>query len=165
MLYGKNITVSVYAMIDDTELLIKDFYTNYEFINKDIYHIDNDSNASLYKNINVLDYLNDNAYIEFKDKNKFCQKICHWSLCDNNEYIFNLYDGFSGLCIQNNTIIENSHNYGKTPDTFTMKHSFSLNNSGWVNNIEVNNWGDLEEILEDVDYLYETGNKVCTTNI
>lgn len=161
MLYGKNITVSVYAMIDDTELLIKDFYTNYEFINKDIYHIDNDSNASLYKNINVLDYLNDNAYIEFKDKNKFCQKICHWSLCDNNEYIFNLYDGFSGLCIQNNTIIENSHNYGKTPDTFTMKHSFSLNNSGWVNNIEVNNWGDLEEILLDVDYLYETGNKVC----
>lgn len=165
MLYGKNITVSVYAMDNDGVFATKDFYTEYEYMNKELYYDDGSiSDRSLYKDLNVLDYLNDHSYLEFKNKNKFCQKICHWSLCENNDYIFNLYNGFSGYCIQNGNIIENSYQYGKSPNTYSTKHSFSLNNSGWLNTVEMFKWNDMEEMLLDLDHIYEIGNNISKNN-
>lgn len=46
---------------------------------------------------NVLSYLQDYNYIDHIDKNKLTQPIIHWSLADNNDYIFNLYNGFGGI--------------------------------------------------------------------
>ena len=31
------------------------------------------------------------------DKNKISPQICHWSLLDNNDYVFQLYDGFAPI--------------------------------------------------------------------
>lgn len=80
MMYGKNVIISISAAIGNNELEKMDFYTNYEHIQ---------SNLG-----NALDYLYDYKYVSLINKNKFCQNICHWGLCDNPGYIFNLYRGF-----------------------------------------------------------------------
>jgi hypothetical protein len=145
MLYGTDLIISVNTIINGKELPIKDFYTNYEHIDRNMYYTDKSTN--LFNNLNVLDYLNDNAYIDFKNKNKFCQKICHWSLCENNDYIFNLYKGFAGYCVQEKSIIENEYQYGNSPNTNARTHSFMLNNAGWVNTIEIDNYNDVLELI------------------
>ena len=89
MIVGEDVVVSVDVYIGDKLLEKRDFYTNYEFIAKDLYE-DLVSNEESNKSFNVFDYLNDNLCLELVDKNKFCQKICHWSLCNNNKYIFNV---------------------------------------------------------------------------
>lgn len=42
----------------------------------------------------VLKYLRDYDYIKTTHINKLSPDICHWTLTDNEDYIFNLYDGF-----------------------------------------------------------------------
>ena len=76
-------------------------------------------------------------------KNKFCQSRCHWSLNDNNDYIFNVYNGFSGFHIDKDTdtntntnvyhYYENNHQYGTTPNTLLDKYSKTDNSTGWIN--------------------------------
>jgi hypothetical protein len=157
MLYGKELIISMHVTIDGKEIVIKDFYTEYEHIDRDNYY----SNAE-YSNIklNVLDYLNDYSYIDYINKNKYCQKICHWSLCDNNEYIFNLYKGFGGYCVSlddngETHIIENSYQYGKSPDTGSTKFSESMNNAGWLNYEIIDNLSDFENIYNDKEYKHD----------
>ena len=145
MLYGENVKISVSVFIGDTQLEIKDFYTEYDYIPRKIYGDESDYSA------NVLDYLKDNKYIKFIDKNKFCQSICHWSLCDNNDYIFNLYNGFSGLCIDDNNIYENDHVYGNTPNTYLSKYDKIANNIGWINMYNVNIWEDFYKYIRYTD--------------
>lgn len=148
MLYGENITISVDTYVDGRKLKLMDINTNYDTIHKDKYYVEN---ATEDYQINVLDYLNDNKCIDFINKNKYCQKICHWSLCDNAEYIFNLYNGFSGYCIINNDIIDNLHEYGRMPNTIIKKHDYRLNNAGWLNVIKCNNYEDLKEYFINED--------------
>lgn len=83
MLYGKNVVITITALVNGIELEKQDFYTNYEYIG-------NDSK-------NVLDYLYDYKCIDLLSKNKFCQSTCHWCLSDNTDYMFNLYKGFDDL--------------------------------------------------------------------
>jgi hypothetical protein len=152
MLYGKDIIISMEVLMGDETLGIRDFYTEYENIPRENYY-----NNSDYTNIqlNVLDYLNDNSFIDHINKNKFCQKICHWSLCDNNEYIFNLYKGFGGFCISDGNIVENAYQYGKTPDVSSKKFSESLNNAGWLSYTKLDTLADFMNIYEDKEYKHE----------
>lgn len=113
-----------------------DIYTNFSYIPKKYcgveYNIVSDkveqteipSDAP-----NVLDYLKDDRYLEFMNKNKTVQKICHWQLVDNKDYIFNLYNGFAGYSNEGNM----SHRYADTPDINQGKYSSILNNIGWAN--------------------------------
>ena len=92
--------VDVEIYVDGKKLEKRDFYTNYDFIeksidNKNIITSNNESN-------NILNYLKDHHALELINKNKFCQSVFHWSLCDNNDYIFNLYNGFSGIYAEEN---------------------------------------------------------------
>lgn len=136
LLYGKQIIISVNTYIGDKKLDIKDFYTDYNYINK---HISGDNNN--YKE-NVLDYLKDNIYKGFIDKNKFCQSICHWSLAENNDYIFNVYNGFSGLYIDKDNIYVNDHNYCNAPNTYLKKEDKGQNATGWLNIKTITFWDE-----------------------
>ena len=103
---------------------------------------------------NVLNYLHDNESIELINKNKFGQNICHWSLNENTDYIFNVYDGFSGLYIEedsygNNVIYENAHQYENAPNVFIKKADKNQNSVGWVNNIEVKKWNTFYKYISN----------------
>jgi hypothetical protein len=99
-MYGNLINIKAEVYIGDNKLEVRDFYSNYEYISKSdatIYPVSDvvNSNTSDTKH-NVLDYLRDYQYTEFINKNKYVQNIIHWSLLDNSDYIFNLYNRFGG---------------------------------------------------------------------
>lgn len=147
MIVGEDVVISVDVYIGDKLLEKRDFYTNYEFIAKDLYE-DLVSNEESNKSFNVFDYLNDNLCLELVDKNKFCQKICHWSLCNNNNYIFNVYNGFSGITIFDGVEYSNDHNYGLSPNTIIDKDDVSQNSTGWIARSNIKYWKDFYKFIK-----------------
>lgn len=143
---GKNTTVSVSVSMGDKTFEIKDFDTEYDYIPKQIIHSDN----SLDDNINVLNYLIDYKCIDLIDKNKYSQQVCHWSLCDCNDYIFNLYNGFSGYSISNGNIIQSKHQYGRTPSFDTQLYNEFTNNVGWLNLFKLDAWADFYKFINNI---------------
>ena len=141
LIYGENLIISITVYIGDTELSKKDFNTEYNHIKR--------FTIGTNTEYNVLDYLNDNNYIEFVNKNKFCQSICHWSLFDNNDYIFNVYDGFSGLYIDDNGIYENKHQYCNAPNTVIKKYDKSQNSAGWINIKNIVSWNEFYKYIKN----------------
>lgn len=104
---GKGIRVEVTAGVVKDKIYTpfekKDFYTNHVYIPKKqfVHHNINDviNNVNPEQDdikINVLSYLSEPDNISLYVKNKMSQHIHTWSLKDNNNYIFNIYDGFSG---------------------------------------------------------------------
>lgn len=166
MIMGQKLKISVNVGIGDQKLPIKDFYSNYDYIEKDfcgpyqiqlhrkngiygIYDKTNDyiNEMGLGSKINVLDYLKDYQYISYMDKNKITQSIIHWSLNDSNDYIFNIYNGFSGFNIiedansdspyTTKTFLPLSNKYGKTPNLKNIQYSNSQNSLNWCNMIQI----------------------------
>lgn len=134
-LIGENIKVKMRVFQGDNELELRDFYSNYSYIPKTL--IDYDGVLSLEQNEkneypNVLDYLHDNLYGRIVYTNKIVQNIIHWSLDQNNDYIFNVYDGFGGYMVENNEYLERSGKYGNSPVLEVGTYSKSLNNSAWA---------------------------------
>lgn len=134
MFMGKNIIVTVDVYVGDNLLEKRDFYTEYEYLSKEII---GDTNNTY----NVLDYLHDNENIALIDKNKFCQNICHWSLHDNNDYIFNVYEGFAGVKVEDGVEYINEHQYANTSNLTLKTYNPSQNSAGWINAVNIDNWG------------------------
>lgn len=122
--------IKIKTLVDGEPLEIVDFYTNYDFIPKI------DLNGGRDRQ-NVLDYLQDNKCVDLIDKNKIIPTICHWSLVNNDNYIFNAYDGFSA--------VGTSRNYNGTPDLNISQYANELNNFYWWTN---GNYSPLEFIRE-----------------
>lgn len=105
---GKKIRIEVNTGVrhdDGTErmFLHKDFYTNHVYIPKKIFRnhnisevINNTEAPDDSIKVNVLSYLSEPDNISLMNKNRLSQHIHTWSLKGNNDYIFNVYDGFSG---------------------------------------------------------------------
>ena len=157
LMLGKNVSISVDVDIDGTPLDKKDFYSNYDYINRT-------SNYDLKDDIsNVLSYLHDNECVDLINKNKFAQNIIHWSLSDNNDYIFNVYNGFSGLYIDDvygkEIYYENNHQYGNAPNVLSTKLNEKQNTTNWINIRTINN-----SFKEFYKYIIQT-NKYKTDGI
>lgn len=150
MLYGESLIISVTVSINGIELDKKDFSTEYDYIDK---LIKSELNTGIKRN--VLSYLNDNQYVEFINKNKFCQNICHWSLAENNDYIFNVYDGFSGIYIDviddSIKVYENTHQYKDAPNTLLKKYDKDNNSGGWLNVYNVNQWNSFNRYITNTE--------------
>ena len=150
MLNGEELLVSVEAKVGNTVLEVKDFYTEYEYIAKTI-NTDTDYKDTL----NVLDFLHDYECVDLIDKNKFCQATCHWSLCDNDEYIFNVYDGFSGVSIDKDPITgiynfyENEHQYANTPNMLIKTMDKTQNSAEWIATYKIDNWSDVYKYIKN----------------
>lgn len=151
---GDSVSVQIDVFIGNDKLDKKDFYTNYEFINKAVIDSNKNNTAQVY---NVLDYLHDYECIDLINKNKFCQSIFHWSLNDNNDYIFNVYNGFSGLCIDENIISEINHQYECAPNTVNKKYNRNENNAGWINTVKVNTWNEFYKYLNKTNIYKSNG--------
>lgn len=143
MLKGETLNISVTVYMGDEQLEMKDFYTEYEYLPKFVYGSSDDYNG------NVLSYLKDNEYIGFIDKNKMCQSICHWSLCENEDYIFNVYNGFSGVYVEGDKIYENLHQYANAPNIRMTKYDKAQNTAGWLKIKYAINWGDFYKYISN----------------
>ena len=115
------------------QLVAVDFYNNYEYIGK-IDSVDN-----------VLDYLRDYKHIDLIDKNKLCPSIFHWSLIDNDSYIFNLYDGFSAT--------GTSKNYDGAPNLFIGDYHPYLFNDKWMINSIKDSWYEFTRESDSLIFL------------
>lgn len=73
----------------------KDIYSNYERIPGYDVNKDNAYIGGYNSEINVLDYLQDFRIKDLVYSNKITQPVVHWALSDNNDYTFNMYNGFS----------------------------------------------------------------------
>lgn len=108
-LHGKPLVIGVDVKIADNNgniintLEKRDIYTNFDYIPKtyceDEWIVNNNEiiKPTPPDSPNVLNYIYDNKYIGNIDKNKIIQKIPHWQLVDNDDYIFNVYEGFRGF--------------------------------------------------------------------
>lgn len=123
------------------QLVAVDFYNNYEYIGK----VDTKDN--------VLDYLQDYRHMSLIDKNKLCPSIFHWSLIDNDSYIFNLYDGFSAT--------GTSKNYDGAPNLFIGDYYQHLFNDKWMYNSINDSWYEFFRETDSLNFL----DKIIENNI
>ena len=111
---GRNYTIKVITEVFDggewAELEIRDIYTNYDFVPKsnNTYKLDLaksvENKTPTYKTVkindddlNVLNYLKDYNAVDLINKNRVVQAIPYWQVNNNENYIFNLYDGFTDI--------------------------------------------------------------------
>lgn len=154
ILVGEKFKITIEVSIDDVILDKRDFYTNYEYIEK----CTNLSADQL--GMNVFDYLADNKALELINKNKYCQKICHWSLADNNDYIFNIYNGFSGVHIDNNKYKINDHNYLNFPNLVAKEVTDSNFADFWLNVIDIKYFYDFNKYVSSNTKIEEYGKRI-----
>lgn len=171
LISGHRLNIEVLVGDNTGNYPLVDFYTNYEYIsrewcgfmdfNKSItsksYVIEEPDNSNAIKN--VYEYLKDFRYIDFMDKNKFSPMIIHWSISDNPDYVFNLYNGFCGISNDGKTIIYHDGAYGKTPDIYQTSYSKKLNNVGWANIVNIDTYEKFSTLY--LDY-FETSRSYAT---
>lgn len=116
-----------------------------------------------YPELNVLNYLKDNQCVNYTTTNKIIPSVLHWSLVDDNDYIFNVYPGFSGYYLDQtslNTLIEvkndkefnsnkesdtkitiygSKYRYDDTPNINSYTSKDSQNSLCWCNHVMVLN--------------------------
>lgn len=108
---------------------------------------------------NVLDYLKDYNCIDYVQKNKMSQPIIHWSLIDNNDYIFNVYNGFGGYHIdhEDNKYKYTNHKYDNAHNLISNSdYELSQNTNCWCNSIIINPFlptQDTDEKNNSTNYL------------
>lgn len=157
MLSGESIVVSIETYIDGKKLEKRDFYTNYEFIERCAYGDNNE------KSFNVLDYLHDNKSIEMINKNKFCQPICHWSLVENNDYIFNVYEGFSGIRVEDDCYFENLHQY-RNASNLNNTSASNASEITWINTERITTWNAFYKYIINTEKNKKRGSCVYENN-
>lgn len=138
MLNDSEVVIYVDVKLDDIQLEKKDFLNNYDFVPNDNGWVNFDEEGQIndYKfylptdrseegkvkgKNNIYNYLQDHRYVEFQNTNKLAPDICHWSLANNNDYIFNLYPGFENVTpmfYKNATDLWET-DYTKYPNTVT----------------------------------------------
>ena len=147
------------VLVDSEKLEIKDFFTNFDEIPRVhatildseslqsgnvVYksELSQESDTNIPTNIptnppNVLDYKKDNTNIDIININKIDQKYIHWSLCDNNEYIFNLYDGWGGVYTIYKENRYFSHTYKTSPNNGIDSFVQDVNTVYWCNYVSM----------------------------
>lgn len=146
-LIGKKLVIKMDVKYNGKSLEKVDFYSNYEYIPRKRsdynYSIDYPIRQGYTVDIkptktddsqNVLNYLKDNKCVDLIRKNKLSQDIIHWSLYDNNSYIFNLYKGFYGYSFNDGKFINHgNYLYDNEPDLYVKEYNVTKNNSNWCN--------------------------------
>jgi len=133
MISGNQVILDVRVKVDDEELEIKDFYTNYDYIPSVCVH-----EAPENVDINIFEGLRDNKNIDLIDKNKITQRICHWSIVGDDEYIFNVYPEFGGFYTSDDKEVHKiGQLYQNTPNIWLEKYSENSNTNGWANDYPI----------------------------
>ena len=156
MMKGSNLYMDVRVKVDGDELEIKDFYTNYDTVFKNRVPDLVTTNVPG-QDVSIFRDLLDNKDVDIVAMNKMTQTICHWSLADYNDYIFNVYDGFAGyvMTMEDQTGIAEPMSLTKVnqsaPDIWSDKQVDALNNIGWLNIGKIGSWQQYLNMEQDVD--------------
>lgn len=142
MMIGKTLNFKLRVYINGVQLKLRDFYTNFEYIPRKFVgpvNYEGMKNKTV-EAPNVLEYLKDYKCIDLIDKNKILQNTIHWSLADNNDYIFNIYDGFKGYSLDDNgTPVNHDRLYDNAPDINCSNYNKYSNGLGWCNYLLIDN--------------------------
>lgn len=127
-------------MLNDNEFFIKvDVYKNGQQLEKRSF---NNNYSSLERpNVDfgeVFKYLQDDRCIDTIRDNKLAPDICHWTLNDNDNYIFNVYPGFGTTY---DMFYKDAPNYWEYD---AAKYPNVLN---WINNFKIDNF---DSVLTDI---------------
>lgn len=123
----------------------KDFYSNYDYIERKyaswIHGDDTEYN-------NIFSVVRDNENVSIQNKNKVNQSIIHWSIKDNNDYIFNVYSGFGGLVKSDDGYKPLTHTYQDSPDIWTKDYTPSNPSvCNWCNHINISRMEDVVNLI------------------
>ena len=157
-LYGANITADMVVEYNGEQLELKDFYSNYDYI------ACKPANLIIHNNIigeeenktpqNIFNLVRDNENVDLLDKNKIVQNIIHWSLGNNNEYIFNIYTGFGGY-IGNGETERRSTSYQDSIDIWTTIPNKTSTGWNWLYVENIDNLRQFQNICINPDkYIY-----------
>lgn len=96
MFAGKPLNIIVEVLYNGKILTKKDLYTNYEYIPITVTDgITTKFVTDTTQDCNALKYLSDNKMTDFIYTNKLTQPVHHWTLLENPNALYNLYDGFA----------------------------------------------------------------------
>ena len=142
---GTCMNVSIEVFDGEEKLPLKDFFSNYDFIAK---WRTNGINGSWDDKSNVLDYLKDTYCIDTILTNKTTQPIVHWSLTENNDYIFNTYRGFNAI-VGDDRMTGGFYSIQANP--FSNVFSAGSNNLNWLNVIDARGYSDasITEVIQN----------------
>lgn len=143
-LLKKELNVQCEVLYGQQPIELRDLYTNYSFIPG--YNI---TTGEYDLKINVLDYLEDYKTKDLIYTNKIVQPICHWSLSENPEVMYNMYNGF-GPCytIDNDSEVYQVDGLYYNQANLSTDTTSVLNNSlNWCNHFiasNINTRGDIK---------------------
>lgn len=130
-LYGDTVNYYIDIYYDNKKIELKDIYSNYEFIPKTEKTYNQYHNSHKYSELNVLDYLEDYKESNSIYFNKITQNVFHWSLVSNNDYILNLYNGFSPVINKSDNTIIKSGYYRDSNLLYRTTYNNEENNINW----------------------------------
>ena len=155
---SNKLNVDVRVKVDDKVLERRVFDTNYTYIKNNTISNEYGETVSDVPSLmkrqnskdNVFNYLLDTRCIDLIKYNKVSQYIHHWSLTDNNDYIFNLYSGFVDL--SNNV---SSYFYKSAPNYWETDVKVFPNALNWCKNIHYESSQEFRNsIIGDVSKTY-----------
>lgn len=143
-LLGKSVTVSIRVGYDGKILPLKDIYTDYAHI--PVFRADM---GEFHRGNSVLDYMSDNYMTLYVHTNKFIQPIFHWTMVENPQYIYNFYDGFAPVFMDQDTkeLQRVSGRYFDQADISAPDHTTYNSAAYWCT------WKDMSNVRPD--FLWE----------
>jgi hypothetical protein len=142
---GIGVDMKVEVIYNNKIIELKDLYTNYEYIPISItdgkqihYYGEKDKETDTDKN--VLSYIGDDTTSDLLYVNKLTQPIFHWSLTENPNFIFNIYEGFAPYIKNEDNEYIRLTGYFQNQGNLTIK-KFSLqdNNLQWCKYFDYSN--------------------------
>lgn len=134
MFAGKPLNIIVEVLYDGKLLTKKDLYTNYEYIPITVTDgINTEFHTDASQEYNALKYLGDNKMTDFIYTNKLTQPINHWSLLENPDALYNLYDGFAPHLKDevNNELYRIQGHFQNQGDLSLREYNIYDNNLSW----------------------------------
>lgn len=164
---GQDVTIGFDIVVDGQTLEKRDMDCRYDYIPC----INSDGSDS---DINVYREICDNLNVDLTTTNRIQPSITHWSLADQEDYIFNLYPGYGGIidvADPNDTSAGPDYKklkkvYGNAADTFVdptnsveAKQSNSTNWIWWAQE-EITNVARVNQMKKKEASYYEQGGEL-----
>lgn len=132
-----------------TDVPFCDLYTNYWHIPS---FVGDSANGHFDDSRNALDYLEDHRCIDYIRTNKVTQPIFHWSLLENPDYLYNFYNGFSPVSVDqdgNDSLSQGL--FFDQPNPYQKGYKAGTNTLNWC---KIHDLRLSQNILADIENLY-----------
>ena len=128
-----------------------DLYTNYWHIPS---YAGDSANGHFDDSKNALDYLEDHRCVDYIMVNKVTQPIFHWALLENPDYLYNYYNGFSPVTIDQDgrDSLAQGLFFGQ-PNPYQKEYKVGTNTLNWC---KIHDLRTSQNVLADTENLYSS---------